>query len=84
MHQINVKLAFLKGPIEEEVNVKQPPGFEVNGQENMVNRWRKTLYVLEQKTKAWNKGIYGFLIKLGFNEFTSKHRVYVKGSSEQD
>jgi hypothetical protein len=28
LYQIDVKSAFLNGPIKEEVDVEQPPGFE--------------------------------------------------------
>lgn len=46
MNQLDVKLTFLNGSIEEEVNVKQPHGFELKGQDKMVVRLRKTLYEL--------------------------------------
>lgn len=31
-----------------------------------------------------NKRIDNFLIKVGFNKCTSEHRMYVKGSNEQN
>ncbi|GAU25658.1 hypothetical protein TSUD_265850 [Trifolium subterraneum] len=79
-----VKFAFLNGPLEEEVYVKQPPGFEVKGQEQKVYRLRKALYGLKQAPRAWNKRIDGFLIKIGFTKCVSEHGVYVKGSSKLD
>ncbi|GAU51473.1 hypothetical protein TSUD_95880 [Trifolium subterraneum] len=84
MHQLDVKSAFLNGPLEEEVYVKQPPGFEVKGQEQKVYRLRKALYGLKQAPRAWNKRIDGFLIKIGFTKCVSEHGVYVKGLSKLD
>jgi hypothetical protein len=47
MYQMDVKSAFLNGPIEEEVYVAQPPGFIVKNQENKVYKLRKALYGLK-------------------------------------
>lgn len=52
MHQLDVKYAFLNGPLEEEVYVKQQLGFEVKGQGNMVYRLRKALYGLNRAPKT--------------------------------
>jgi hypothetical protein len=47
MYQMEVKSAFLNGPIEEEVYVTQPPSFVVKNQESKVYRLNKALYGLK-------------------------------------
>ena len=76
MHQLDVKSAFLNGPLEEEVYVTQPPGFEVKGQESKVFKLQKALYGLKQAPRAWNKRIDSFLIERGFTKCVSEHNVY--------
>lgn len=44
--QMDVKSAFLNGPLKEEVYVRQPPGFEKKGKEWKVLRLNKALYGL--------------------------------------
>ena len=44
--------AFLNGFIEEEVYVKQPPGFENPKFPNRVYKLQKTLYGLKQTPRA--------------------------------
>jgi len=62
MHHLDVKSAFLNGPLDEEVHVTHPPGFKIKGKENMVYRLYKALYGLKQTPRAWNKRIEGFLV----------------------
>jgi hypothetical protein len=40
---MDVKSAFLNGPLEEEVYIYQPHGFQVPGKEHMVCRLVKAL-----------------------------------------
>jgi glycine cleavage system H lipoate-binding protein len=70
MHQLDVKSVFLNGPLEEEVYVKQPPGFEIKGQEQKVYKLNKTLYGLKQAPRAWNRRIDSFLLDLRFTRCT--------------
>jgi hypothetical protein len=48
IHQMDVKTAFLKGVIEEEVYVEQPERFEVGSRETHVCTLRRALYGLKQ------------------------------------
>jgi hypothetical protein len=47
LHQIDVKSAFLNGVLEEEVYVRQPPGFESEKYRHRVYKLRKVLYGLK-------------------------------------
>jgi hypothetical protein len=80
---MDVKSAFLNGPIEEEVFVTQPPGYEVKNQENKVYRLKKALYGLKQAPRAWNRRIDKFLIDIGFVKCVTEHGVYVKKHDEK-
>ena len=54
---MDVKSTFLKGFLDEEVYVKQPPGYEICGHEDKVYKLNKALYGLKQAPRAWYKRI---------------------------
>jgi hypothetical protein len=53
LYKIDVKSAFLNGPIKEEVYVEQPPDFEDSEYPNHVYKLLKVLYGLKQAPIAW-------------------------------
>ncbi|WVZ49248.1 hypothetical protein U9M48_000622 [Paspalum notatum var. saurae] len=64
--QMDVKSAFLNGFIEEEVHVKQPPGFDNPKFPNRVFKLQKALYGLKQAPRAWYDRLKKFLLGKGF------------------
>nr|KYP61818.1 Retrovirus-related Pol polyprotein from transposon TNT 1-94 [Cajanus cajan]KYP63036.1 Retrovirus-related Pol polyprotein from transposon TNT 1-94 [Cajanus cajan] len=82
--QLDVKSAFLNGPLDEEVFVTQPPGFICKGKELKVLRLKKALYGLKQAPRAWNKRIDSFLTGFGFQKCSVEHGVYIKTVSETE
>ena len=84
MWQLDVKSAFLNGPLDEEVFVVQPPGFICKGKEQKVLRLKKALYGLKQAPRAWNKRINSFLTGFGFQKCSIEHGVHIKTISETE
>nr|GEX87240.1 retrovirus-related Pol polyprotein from transposon TNT 1-94 [Tanacetum cinerariifolium] len=69
IYQMHVKMAFLNGPLKEEVYVAQPDGFVDPDHPEKVYRLRKSLYRLKQAPRAWYDELSKFL--------TSKEAEYV-------
>jgi hypothetical protein len=75
---MDVKSAFLNGPIKEEVYVEQPPGFEDNEYPNHVYRLSKALYGLKQAPRAWYECLRDILITNGFKVGKADPTIFTK------
>ena len=82
MHQMDVKSAFLNGYLEEEVYVKQPPGFEIDEQPDKDYRLKKALYGLKHASIVWYSRIDEYLTGVGFNKSQSEPTLYTKVNQE--
>ena len=63
---MDVKSAFLNGPLNELVYVKQPSGFEHPKLPNHVYKLNKALYGLKQAPRAWYDLLTELLQDRGF------------------
>ncbi|GKB91312.1 retrovirus-related pol polyprotein from transposon TNT 1-94 [Tanacetum coccineum] len=68
IYQMDVKMAFVNGPLKEEVYVNQQYGFVDPNHPKKVYRLRKALYGLKQAPRAWYVELSKFLISKGFSE----------------
>jgi hypothetical protein len=76
--QGDVKTAFLYGPLDEVVYMKQPPGFEEEGKENWVCRLKKAVYGLHQAPRAFYNHITKVLRKSGFQSIHGDPSIFVR------
>ncbi|GJT53672.1 retrovirus-related pol polyprotein from transposon TNT 1-94 [Tanacetum coccineum] len=70
IYQMDIKTAFLNGPLKEEVYVAQPDGFVDPDHPEKVYRLRKALYGLKQAPRAWYDELSNFLMTKGFTKGT--------------
>nr|GFA05132.1 Gag-Pol polyprotein [Tanacetum cinerariifolium] len=68
VYQMDVKTAFLYGPLKEEVYVNQPDGFVDPYHPDKVYRLEKALYGLKQAPRAWYDELSTFLVSKGFSK----------------
>eukprot|EP00253_Pinus_taeda_P004637 PITA_04637 len=80
VYQMDVKSFFLNAVLKEEVYVAQPPGYEVEGQEDKVYWLRRALYGLKQAPHTWYNMIHVYLLDNGFNKCDSEPTLYIKES----
>ncbi|KAL0289849.1 UNVERIFIED_CONTAM: hypothetical protein Sangu_2600600 [Sesamum angustifolium] len=81
IYQLDVKSTFLNGGLEEEVYVEQPTGYIVQGKDEKVYRFKKSLYELKQAPRTWNSKIDGYFQANEFERSQSEPSLYVKKGS---
>ena len=85
LHQMDVKTAYLNAPIDCEIFVEQPEGFEVlsNSEDVLVCKLNKSLYGLKQSGRNWNGVLHNYLCENSFVQCAVDNCVYVKHIDSQ-
>ena len=76
LHQMDVKAAYLHAPIECDVYVKSPPGY----QKSPTTVWKlnKSLYGLRQSGRNWHNLLHDYLHEINFKQSTSDPCVFIQ------
>ena len=77
IQQWDIKSAFPNAPLDEEIYVIQPTGFEDKLFPQKVCKLQKALYGLKQSARQWYKHLCQLLGKLGFKPITSDQAIFV-------
>jgi hypothetical protein len=82
LHQIDVKIVFINGDLQESVYMTQLKGFVIEGKENMGCRVKKSIYGLKQALRQWYLKFDEVVKKFGFveNQVDSCIFIKIKGS----
>nr|GEW89912.1 retrovirus-related Pol polyprotein from transposon TNT 1-94 [Tanacetum cinerariifolium]GEW89915.1 retrovirus-related Pol polyprotein from transposon TNT 1-94 [Tanacetum cinerariifolium] len=75
LEQLDVKMAFLHGNLEEVIYMRQPPRYE---QGNKVCLLKKSLYGLKQSPRQWYKRFDEYMLSNGFKRSSYDSCVYYR------
>lgn len=77
LHQLDVCNAFLHGFLDENVYMRQLPGFIDKSQQHHVCKLRKSIYSLRQSPRVWFRRLRDFLLLIGFRESQSDQSLFI-------
>ena len=77
IHQMDVVTAFLNGTLDEEIYMEQPPGYIVEGKENLVCELKRSLYGLKQSSRCWNTVFKQYLESINFKQCAANPCVFI-------
>ena len=75
---MGVKNAFLNGDLDEEIYMKQSPGFVAQGESyGLVCRLRKSLYGLKQSPRVCLENLTMLFNKFGMTRSKADHLLFL-------
>ena len=83
VHQVDVRTAYLNAPIDCEVYLTQPDGYNDRRKgTKVVWRLHKSLYGLKQSGRNWNFVLSEFFIQSGFTQSKVDVCLFTKGDDD--
>ena len=76
LEQMDVKMPFLHGNIDEKIPMEQPEGFKTKGKEDHVCLLKKSLYDLKQTPRQWYKCFDSLMVENKFSRSQYDSCVY--------
>jgi hypothetical protein len=64
IEQMDLKIVFLHGDLEEEIYMKQPEGFVVKGKKDLVYKLKRSLYGIDQSPRMWYQNFDTYILSL--------------------
>ena len=83
LQQMDVKMTFLNGNLEEKVYMKQPEGFSSSGCEHLVCKLKKSMYGLKEASHRWYLQFHDVISSFGFVENIMDQCIYQKVSESK-
>ncbi|KIL57786.1 hypothetical protein M378DRAFT_87411, partial [Amanita muscaria Koide BX008] len=76
LRQFDVKSAYLNGSLDEEIYMRQPPGFDDGS--GRVCRLKKSIYGLKQAGNIWNREFTQAMGEIDFYQLKTDNCVFVR------
>ena len=86
IHQMDVKGAYLNAPIDKDIYIQQPPGYEQQDLSGcrLTCHLRKSLYGLKQSGRNWHNTLTDFLKQKGFEPNKTDPCIYTRTVNNED
>jgi transposase InsO family protein len=81
VRHMDVRTAYLNAPLQEEIYMRQPPGFIDRHSPDKVLRLKRSLYGLRQSARAWNIRATRELRKIGFRRGKKEPCMFTRQES---
>ncbi|GJT36204.1 retrovirus-related pol polyprotein from transposon TNT 1-94 [Tanacetum coccineum] len=83
VYQMDVKIAFLNGNLQEEVYVSQQNGFVDKDKPNHVYKLKKALYGLKQAPRAWYDMLFIVMISQDFSKGSVDPTLFIRKEGKE-
>lgn len=78
IYQLDIKIVFLNGFIEEDIYMSIPKGYPLPFNSNIACKLKKSIYGLKQSSRGWYQRRDQYLLKHKFQRLETNASIYIK------